>query len=304
MNREKRRREPYLEVKVMFRIAPLSARFGAEVKGIDVRSMDDAGFAALRRLWLDWKVLVIRDQNLTASEVSAFGARFGPNLIDRFVAPHPRHPELMEIVRHAGAPGRNFGGLWHTDVSYLEAPAQATILYAVQLPSVGGDTLFADLEAAYAALSPRMQSIIADLRVTHMALGPLQRKRLEDKDYTPDLSGSTGTQVLQALHPLVRQHPETGRPCLFVNGSYLYVIEGLTVEESQPLLSFLCAHAKRPAFTCRIQWQPGSLAVWDNRCTQHCALSDYDERREMLRYTVQGGIPAATRPAAPLRVSG
>ena len=196
----------------------------------------------------------------------------------------------MEILRPAGDPGRNFGGLWHTDVSYLPAPAKATALYAVQLPPNGGDTLFADLEAAFEGLSPAMQNLLAGLRASHLALGPLQRKRLENKDYTPDLSVGD-TQVIQALHPLVRVHPETGRRCLFVNGSYLHVIEGMTVEESASLLRFLCSHAQRPEFICRVRWAPGTVAVWDNRCTQHKAMDDYSERREMLRYTVKGQVP-------------
>lgn len=288
-------------------VEPLTARFGAEITGVDVRTLDAARFTELYALWLRWKVLIVRDQTLTPTELVSLGRRFGPALRDRFVAPHPKHPELMEIVRQAGDPGRNFGGLWHTDVSYLEAPAKATVLYAVTLPSIGGDTLFSDLEAAYAALSQPMQRMLSGLQAAHMALGPLRRKRLEKKDYAPDLEGSP-TQVLQALHPLVRAHPETGRPCLFVNGSYLHVLEGMTQEESAPLLQFLCAHAQRPAFTCRIRWQPGTLAIWDNRCTQHCAMGDYTERREMLRYTIKGDVPLtfahSSTQALPMRASG
>ena len=277
-----------------FTIRPLTTNFGAEIEHLELRFLDDKSFSALYETWLQWKVLVIRKQNLSPSQLVEFASRFGEPLADRFIAPHPTEPALMEILKPAGDRGRNFGGLWHTDVSYLEAPAKATILYAVQLPQKGGDTLFADLEAAYESLSPGMQNMITGMRARHLALGPLQRKRLENKDYTPDVS-TTETQVIQALHPLVRVHPETGRNCLFVNGSYLHLIDGMTEEESLPLLKFLCDHAQRPAFTCRVRWEPGTITIWDNRCTQHKALNDYTERREMLRFTVKGEIPTGRK---------
>lgn len=271
-------------------VRPLTRCFGAEVHQLDVSTLDHAQFVRLYQTWLTWKVLVIRGQSLTPEQLVSFASRFGAALKDRFIAPHPDEPDLMEIMRPANDTGRNFGGLWHTDVSYLSSPAKATVLYAVTLPQVGGDTLFSDLEAALESLSPAMQALLAGLRVNHMALGPLQRKRLENKDYTPDMS-SHETQVIQALHPLVRVHPETGRRCLFVNGSYLHTVEGMTQEESTPLLQFLSQHAQRPAFTCRVRWEPGTVTLWDNRCTQHRALNDYTERREMLRFTVQGSRP-------------
>ena len=272
---------------------PLTTRFGVEINNLDVRRLDSKSFSHLYDVWLKWKVLVIRDQSLTPADLVKFASRFGEALPDRFVAPHCTEPSLMEITRPAGAPGRNFGGMWHTDVSYLDAPAKATVLYAVTLPSRGGDTLFIDLEAALEGLSPTMQQMLTGLRASHLALGPLQRKRLENKDYTPDLNGET--QVIQALHPLVRTHPETDNKCLFVNGSYLHLIEGMTAEESLPILDFLRLHAQRPAFSCRVRWEPGTITLWDNRCTQHKALDDYHERREMLRYTVRGSIPRGSQ---------
>jgi taurine dioxygenase len=270
-------------------VTPLTDRFGAEVWDVNVNTLSDGAFVALRQFWLRWKVLILRGQSMTPAQVVAFGARLGPGLPDQFIAPHPDHPELMEIVWDAQMPGRNFGGVWHTDVSYLSAPAQGTVLWPVKLPVEGGDTLFADLEAALAGLSEGMQRLLAGLKGNHMAMGPLERRRIESRDYTSFLSEQR--KSVQAAHPLIRTHPETGRRCLFVNGNYLTHIVGLSDTESAPLLRFLCDHAQRAEYTCRVRWAMGSLVLWDNRCTLHKAIKDYSSRREMLRYTIQGTPP-------------
>ncbi|MBV9934643.1 MAG: TauD/TfdA family dioxygenase, partial [Actinobacteria bacterium] len=186
----------------------------------------------------------------------------------------------------------NFGGIWHSDTAYLDEPPMATTLLAREVPPYGGDTMFANQYATYEALSPAMQELLAPLRgVNSSALADVSKTR---EDRIAEADGSSGDEVrnFEAIHPVVRTHPETGRKALYVNVAHTARFDGMTEEESRPLLQYLFAHQVRPEFTCRFQWAPGSLALWDNRCVQHNPINDYQGyKRVMHRITLKGDRP-------------
>jgi taurine dioxygenase len=206
----------------------------------------------------------------------------------------PDHPEVLEIVKRE-TDTKNFGGGWHTDQAFSPRPALCTLLYAKETPIFGGDTMFTNMYAAYEALSDGMKTMLAPLKGLFLgdrsaaAGGPSRKEKYTGGAMRPkDPSANEGTQ---AEHPIVRTHPETGRKSLFLS-SHTARIAGMTDEESAPILSFLKQHSVRPEFTCRFRWEPGSFAIWDDRCTQHFAINDYHgQRRVMHRITVRGDAP-------------
>ena len=192
------------------------------------------------------------------------------------------HPEILEILK-TETDGYAFGNVWHSDGSNYAIPPKATMLYAMELPPAGGDTLVANMYAAYEALSDGMKALLAELRGLNVGDQPLafasKISGMEQQDHK-------GEQVT-SLHPVIRTHPVTGRKSLFV-GHRTERFENWTAEESRPLIDFLRAHAVRPEFTCRLDWRPGSVAMWDNRSTQHYAVDDYSgHRRRMRRITIE-----------------
>ena len=199
----------------------------------------------------------------------------------------------MPVVREA-ADVRSFADEWHTDTSYLDSPAMASVLYARETPPVGGDTLFANMHLALESLSPGMRTMLSRLRAVHCAAPSDDRAQMDAAN-----AASAGMKYTdrdpreeESLHPVVRTHPETGRKALYVNSSFTRRFEGMTEEESRPLLHFLLEHLTRPELTCRFRWTPESLAFWDNRCVQHYSISDYrGHRREMHRLTLAGDRP-------------
>jgi taurine dioxygenase len=275
---------------------PLAGAFGVEVTGVDLsQPSDDALCGALRRLLLEHRLLVLRDQSLDALALRDLGRRFGS--LDRhpFIESVPDVPEVVAVVKEAGEK-QNFGGAWHSEVSFYEAPAMGTLLYAVEVPDEGGDTLLADAIQAYAALPEALRSEIDDLEGLHSAEhvygvgGAYQRRASQDGSgtRTRDMEAARG----HVAHPVVRTHPETGEKILYVNLAFTIGIEGMPTDEARALLNRLVAHATKPEFVTRLNWKPGTLAIWDNRSTQHYALNDYSgERREMLRVVVEGDRP-------------
>ena len=270
-------------------IAPVASALGAEIRGVDLsEELSDADTATIRDAFGRYGVIFFRDQDLTPEQHIAFAERWGEIEVNRFFRPVEGHPMIAE-VRKEPEQKANIGSTWHTDHSYDPAPAMGSILYAREVPEVGGDTLFANMCLAYETLSEGLKETLAGLRAWHSSrhvfghggsAGELQQ---DARIGNPDLA----TQ--DAVHPVVIRHPTTGRRALYVNASFTVRFDGWTEEESKPLLDYLYRHAARPELTCRFRWQPGSIAFWDNRSTWHYAVNDYQgERRLMHRITLQG----------------
>ena len=277
-------------------VTPIAGAMGAEIGGVTLAGLGDpAVFADIRRALLDHLMIVFRDQQLDPAEQVAFSRKFGPYGPVPFVKPLDEHPEVIAVIREADERSpAHFGGSWHSDFSFQAEPPLGSILYAREVPPYGGDTLFANMYMAYETLSGGMQALLADLKALHSATrayGSKAGRGLSNLKGMTISRGPDGDAVIE--HPLVRTHPETGRKALFVNPVYTVGIAGLRPDESAPILDYLYRHAVRPEFTCRLAWRKGTLAFWDNRCTQHLALNDfYGFRREMHRTTVAGDRPA------------
>ena len=269
----------------------LSGVLGAEIDGVDLSGhLEPEPVAAIRAAWIEHHVLVFRNQSLTHDEQVRFAASMGEIQVHPFVQSGPDHPQVMELIVEADDE-TNFGGGWHTDLTCLEAPVLGSILYAVELPEVGGDTLFANQQAAYDALSEAMKSIVDGLGAVHSA-GSQYGSTGVAIDHKSMKTGNHDAAVAEVVHPVVRTHPESGRKGLFINSAYVTEIVGFTRPESDALLSFLFRHAVEERFTCRVSWEPGTVVMWDNRSVQHQALHDYaGERRHMRRVTVRGDRP-------------
>lgn len=279
-------------------VRPVSGALGAEIAGVDLsRPLDNRQGAEIDRAFAAYKVVFFRDQHLTPEQQIAFSARFGKPQRMPFVAPHPQHPEIIVVLKEADEERiSTFGGTWHSDFSFLPEPPAATCLYALEVPEVGGDTLWIDMVRAFETLSPGLQSTLEGLRALHSGA----------PTYGTDNAGLSGQRLSRSMeiergnpeadyetaHPVVCRHPVTGDKALFVNPVYSLRFADMTAEESRPLLDHLQDHAQRPEFTCRFRWTPGALALWDNRVTQHLAVNDYDGSRRLLhRTTIAGGKP-------------
>lgn len=268
-------------------IQPIADHCGAEASGIDLKTLDQAGIDALKAAVADRGVLFVRDQDLTPEDHIAFARRWGEIDINNYFPANGGHPEIAE-VRKAETQTTNIGGGWHTDHSYDQVPAMGSILLARETPPTGGDTLFSNLGAAYDSLSDGLKATLENLRAVHSADHIYGSDGVYSKtDQGSDLKGHDISAT--AIHPAVIRHPVTGRKILYVNPAFTLHFEGWTREESMPLLAYLYSVAMRPEFQCRLQWAPGSLAVWDNRSTWHCAMNDYHgHRRLMHRITISG----------------
>jgi taurine dioxygenase len=272
------------------RVRKLAGALGAEILDIDLaRDLDDRAVGAIRAAWLEHLVVVFLGQDLPSERFLAFAKRLGPIGEYPFVQGIPGFPEIIAVVKleHERV---NFGGIWHSDTTYLDIPPMATLLVAREIPPYGGDTLFANMYLAYEALSDGMKALLDPLvAVNSSAKADVTRTR---EDRVRDGAKAEAKQAYQAEHPAVRTHPETGRRALYVNVGHTQRFRGMTEEESRPILDFLFDHLKKPEFTCRVSWQVGSLALWDNRCVQHNPVNDYHgHRRVMHRITLSGDKP-------------
>lgn len=272
------------------RVAPLSTAVGAEIGGVDIGApMDDGLIAEIHRAFLAHHALFFRDQSLSPEQYLRFARAMGEPSEYPFVEGLDGYPEITEFVKEKDE-RVNFGGVWHSDTTYLEHPPMGTILYALEIPPVGGDTIFANMIAAYEALSPGMRRMLDGLSAVNSAeKGDAALTRADMSRQRPKDEGDT---VTTSEHPVVRTHPETGQKALYVNPGHTLRISGLSDAESAPILEYLYRHQQRPEFNCRFRWRTGSVALWDNRAVQHYPLNDYHgHRRAMRRITLAGDRP-------------
>lgn len=265
---------------------PIAGALGAEVYGVgSLANASDETISRIRELWLEHSVIFFREQPLEPKDFVAFARRFGDVVHYPFLKGLDEAPEVITVAKREDE-RVNFGGLWHTDTAYLDQPPMATMLVAREIPPFGGDTLFASAYAAYDALSDGMKKLLDPLKAINSSAKAEKTRTREDR------KAGEERKVLEAAHPVVRTHPETGRKALYVNGGHTLRFEGMSEEESAGLLAYLFEHQVKPEFTCRFRWEPGSIAFWDNRCALHNPVNDYHGyRRIMHRVTLAGDTP-------------
>lgn len=289
-----------IESTTRFSVTPLSGSIGAVIDDLDLRAVDDETIAAIRKVWLERKVVFFPGQHLDVDEHQAFALRFGelteghpviPGLVgfpNVFEIDYSRRRDLY--ANYGDVSTRRQGLDWHTDVTFVRHPPLGSILRAVEIPPSGGDTQFSDQQAAFEDLSPALQEFLSTLHAVHDgraafqgvidALGPGQWEGKEVPNLEP------------VVHPVIRTHPETGAKVLFVNPGFTSHIVELERSESDALLAFLYAHSVRPEFTVRYHWTAGDLGFWDNRATQHSVVGDFgDQARRIQRITLRGDAP-------------
>lgn len=274
-------------------IAPISGALGAEIAGVDVASLSNEAAASIRDAFLAHKVIFFRDQTLTPTAQKRFASLFGEPEIYPFIKGFDEAPEVIEILK-TEADVKNFGGSWHSDTSYMPEPALGTVLYALETPDAGGDTMFANTSAAYEALSPGMKRMLDGLIAVNSSENGYAGGRARNMAKLDGMAGTynQAATTFESEHPVVRTHPDTGLKSLYINRSHTARFKDMTAEESKPLIDYLTGHMIRPEFTCRFRWQPGSIAVWDNRATLHFAINDYPgKRRRMHRVVLKGDRP-------------
>ncbi len=264
---------------------------GAEIADVAVAKATDAEIDLIREAIFRRGVAFLHGQNLTPEEHIAFAERIGPIVVNRYFPPSERYPQIAKVEK-TETQTTNIGGGWHTDHSYDQAPAMGSVLLAVETPPSGGDTQFADMYAAYEALSDGLKATLAGLKAHHASEHIYGEQGIYGRTDQAHLAGHADTP--SAVHPVVITHPGSGRKALYVNPGFTTRFEGWTREESLSLLTYLYQHAVKPQFVHRFQWKPGSMAIWDNRATWHLAMNDYQgQRRLMHRITIAGEPLAA-----------
>jgi len=273
------------------KVTALAPAMGAEITGLDLTKGD---FKAqliddLKAIWLEHQLLVMRDQNLSPQRQLELARTIGEPDIYPFLDGLDGFPEITSVLKREDETV-NFGGVWHTDTIYQEKPPMATMLQAVELPPIGGDTLFANQHLAWDRLSDGLKQTLSCLRVICTAgkakVAASRTARIAEKGKV------VNADAMQASHPVVRTHPETGRKSLYASPGHVIRFDGWTEEESAGLLAYLFQHQILPEFQCRLGWRVGDIAIWDNRCTLHYPLNDYHGHRRLLhRITLKGDRP-------------
>ena len=274
-------------------VEPLAGAMGAVIHGVDLTAeLSNQAFDEIHQAFLEYKAVFFHSQDLDPHQQIAFARRFGPMTIYPFMEGLPEAPEAFEILK-TETDVRNFGGGWHSDMSFTTKPPLGTMLYALEMPDAGGDTMFANTALAYDALSGGMKDMLDGLVGIYSAALKRGGGRAKSFKNATAMSPKNMDQVeMEAEHPIVRTHPETGRRALFVNIGHTVRFAGMTEEESVPILDFLYRHQIKPEFVCRFIWRPGSLAFWDNRCSQHYPVNDYHGHTRLLhRITLKGDRP-------------
>jgi taurine dioxygenase len=288
---------PYHRIEVR----PIAGALGAEIGGVNLSALDDETFGEIKAAWFEHLVVFFRGQDITPGQQIAFARRFGEIHHHPYMKGMDEHPDILEIIKEEGDT-KAFGEVWHTDQMFNPKPAKATILYAKETPDAGGDTMFANMYLAYETLSEPMRAMLQGVKTFNVGD---RRKLQSDKTGIPITREERyvgnakmaakvrdpGDLQTESAHPIVRTHPETGRKALYIS-NHTQGLEGFKPAEALPIIDFLRTHAVEPEFTCRLRWQVGTLAIWDNRCAQHRALNDYQgKRRRMHRITIAGDAP-------------
>ena len=272
-------------------VRPIAGALGAEIYGADLKDRDNKPmWSELHRAFLEHQVIAVRGQDLTPEDQMIVGRFFGEPCFYPFAKGMEGFPHMTRTVKEPQE-RENFGADWHTDTCYMKEPPRATLLYAVETPPKGGDTLYASTSAAYEALSDGMKAMLKGVIGVNSA--GLKHKRGGNRAAHHARIGHMAVQnageaeQYEARHPIVRTHPETGRKALYLSALHTIRFDGMTEHESRPVIQMLNDHCVEPQFTCRVRWEPGQLTIWDNRCTLHNAINDYHGyRREMRRLTV------------------
>ena len=272
------------------KIRKIAGALGAEISEVNLAQGVSAQLAAdIRQVFLDHQVIFLRDQPLSPQQFLDFARAMGEPVEYPFVKGLEGFPHIIEVkkLEHEKT---NFGGIWHSDTTYLDMPPMGSMLLSREVPPYGGDTLFASQTLAYESLSGTMQDLLEGLvGISSSAKADVSKTR---EDRIKSDGKENAPQEYRAEHPVVRTHPETGRKALYVNVAHTAGIKGMADEESAPLLNFLFAHQVKPEFTCRFAWEPNAIAFWDNRCAQHNPVNDYHGfRRIMQRITLKGDKP-------------
>ena len=268
-----------------FELVPANAAVGAFVSGLDLcKPLAADTVAELLDAHADYGVLFFRDQQLTPEQQIALAEELGEINVNRFFTPVPDHPQIAEVRKEPDQVS-NIGGGWHTDHSYDQIPALGSILYALELPEQGGDTLFASNYAAFDALSDGLKEMLSGLSAVHSSRHVFGAAAGRPADLSARL-GNAEAAVQDAVHPVIIEHPRSGRRTLYVNPGFTLRFENMTEAESKPLLDFLYDYAVRPEFTFRYSWSPDTLGIWDNRCTMHYAINDYQGQLRVMHRMV------------------
>jgi taurine dioxygenase len=288
-------------------IREIAGAIGAEIYGVDLSSpISNDTFKAIHRAFLEYLVIFFPEQKpLEPNNLKAFAGRFGE--VDEAPFVHPfkmpsldGYPEIFNIIKEASNRSINIGGFWHADVTYRERPHMAAVLYAKETPAFGGDTMFSNQYLAFETLPDEMKKKLLTMKAIHASNMPHGQEDArfgsvakdhaptdEDRKFKTANVEAINVDVIENTHPVVRTHPETGRKFLYLNRAFTSRFEGMTIEESLPLLEKLWAHSAQLEFTCRYRWSNNAVAVWDNRTTQHYAINDYyGQRRHMQRIAI------------------
>ena len=270
-------------------LTPLTPTIGAEVGGVDLRApLTASQVSAIRQALLDWKVLFFRDQDIDTDQHLAFSANFGALEVHPFAPQKSGYPEVLAITHNRENKGKE--NTWHSDVTWRIEPSLGSVLRAIEVPPVGGDTLFADMYAAYEGLSDEVKARVDDAVAIHDFAN--FRKGMRKRGVSEEEIEAFNKQYPMVEHPVIRTHPETGRRCIYVNRAFTQHIVGWDKDDSDRMLAHLYAQAAIPEYQCRFRWEPNSIAFWDNRASQHYAASDYwPAVRRMERVTIVGDRP-------------
>ena len=270
-------------------VTPFSPGCGVEVSGIQLATINDNQLRALREVFTEHGLLFFRDQELYPEDHLSFARRLDEVVVNKFFPTVEGFPEIAEL-RKGKDQQTNIGGGWHADHSYDAEPAAGSMLVARALPEKGGDTCFANMYAAYEALGPGLKKTLESLRAVHSNVHIYGKDGYYSTTDMADQLGGKG-EVGNTTHPVVIKHPSSGRKVLYVNPAHTQHFEGWSAEESAPLLEFIYTHVKQAQFTCRFNWLPGSVTLWDNRCTWHCAANDYQGEARLMHRITLAGVP-------------